>query len=321
MQSTREKILESIEPVVAASKHVSIVPAKVEEVAQLLMSEPVPAWNNDLQLLGTPEETAYYYFFLDSAQGCFWGMKGETRWEYQIDGEWRGGYYAFSRAVKDAFRRDQRLLDANYLATISERDFAAMFPGRNTLLLLKERHDVIKENYSILRDRFGGSVLKLLDAAEQDVDKLVALLLENFPTFRDQVQFEGKLVYFLKRAQIFPSDLHFSGVDHPLFTFKNLENLTIFADYKLPQLLEQLGVIEYDEELMSDIVEERLIPTSSRKELEIRANTIAACEQIVAAMRARGRTITTQEFDWLLWVKAQATKFTKPHHKTLTIFY
>ncbi len=281
----------------------------------------MPPWNNDLQLSGTPEETAYYYFFLDSAQGCFWGPKGQTRWEYLIDGEWRGGYYAFSRAVKDAFKKNPRLLDASSLADISKEDFAALFPGRNKFLLMDERHKIIRENFGILRDRFDGSVLNLLEQAGQDVDKLVTLLLEHFPTFRDVAERHGKPVLFLKRAQIFPSDLYFSGVEHPLFKFKNLENLTIFADYKLPQLLEALGVIVYDEELASDIIEERLIPAGSLKEIEIRANTIVACEQIVAAMRSMGRAITTREFDWIFWVKAQATVFTKPHHKTLTIFY
>ena len=321
MQSTRTKILESIAPVVASSKYVQIRPEKVAEVAQALRHEPVPSWDNDLQLFDTPEKTAQYYFFIDSCQGCFWAPKGQQRWEYKIGDEWRGGYYGFSRAVKDAFLRDVRLSDAAYLADISEADFAAIFPGRNSLLLLEERRKYVRQNFSTLRDRYAGSAITLLAHAEGDVDRLIGTLLEEFQTFRDQAEWQGQTVYFLKRAQIFPSDMHFSGITHPAVTFSNLDHLTIFADYKLPQLLEALGVLVYGEELDADIVNEVLIPAGSEKEIELRACTISAGEQISTELHKLGRSITMHELDWLLWVKSQRMKFQKPHHKTVTLFY
>lgn len=317
---TRAKILNSIEPVLADSIEVTINTDRVKEVAEELISAEVPKWNNDLQFLGTPEETAQYYFFIDSINFCFWGLKGQQRWEYEVDGKWIAGYYAYSRAVKDAFLRDGRFFDATYLSEIPEQNFKSIFAaGRSTLLLVNERLNIIRENFRILKNQFGGQAINLLRQADMDADNIVSLLLKNFPTFDDSVEWNGRQVFFLKRAQIFTSDLSFIGL--PELEIKNLGHLTVFADYKLPQILESFGVLKYSPELDSDIINEKLIQTNSRKEIELRANSIAAIEQIRSEMEKIGRKISTNELDWILWVKAKETVFKKPHHKTLTIFY
>jgi hypothetical protein len=317
---TREKILNSLPPAFANPVFVTINKERITEVAKEFIEAAVPPWDNDLQLLGTPEETAQYYFFLDSINFCFWAPKGRKRWEYQINEEWVGGYYAYSRAIKDAFLRDPRFFDANYLSEISEGDFRSIFAsGRNDLLLVEERLQIIRENFRILQERFNGQALHLLHQGNMDSDKIVELLLEYFPSFNDSVTLEGKQVFLLKRAQIFVSDLSFTGI--PELSIKNLENLTVFADYKLPQILESFGVLKYSPELEEDIVNETLIPAGSQKEVEIRASSIAAIEQIRDEMQRLGRNISTNELDWVLWVRAKATTFKKPHHKTLTTFY
>jgi len=316
----KERILASIEPVLAAPEHVSIVPEKVAEAAYKLKNAQLPVWNTDDQLLGSAEETAQYYFFLDSINFCFWGMKGKTRWEYQIGGEWTGGYYAYARAIKDAFSRDRRFFDTAYLSQMPEEDFRQIFAlGRNELMLIPERYALIRENFSILQERFNGSALNLIEEANGDAGSLASILVECFPTFVDSVTWKGKEVFFLKRAQIFPSDLSFSGRND--LVLGGLENLTAFADYKLPQLLEALGIIRYSDELSADIEQEALIPQGSQKEIEIRASTIRAIEDLSAEIARLGRPVTTQELDWILWVKAKELRFAKPHHRTITTFY
>lgn len=310
----------SIEGVLAKPEFVTINTERLAEMAAEMKDAAVPPWDNDLQLLGTPEETAQYYFFLDSTNFCFWTTKSRARWEYQVNGEWQKGYYAYSRALKDAYERDPRMFDANYLRAIPEEDFRAIFAqGRNELLLMDERLAIIRENYGILADKYEGSVLKLIEAADTDADKLVELLLDEFTTFRDTAEFEGETVYLLKRPQIFCSDLYFTGL--PELKLKNLEHLTIFADYKLPQLLEQFGALHYASELTKDIETETLIPPGSQKELELRASSIAAVEILREEMEKLGRSITSNELDWILWVKAKQMAFAKPHHRTLTTFY
>ncbi len=317
---TREKIIDSLAPVLVSPTYLSIDTERIKTVARELLETPIPPWDNNLQLLGTAEETTQYYFFLDSINFCFWALKGEKRWEYKVGDQWIAGYYAFSRAIKDAFLRDHRFFDAGYLNTISEEDFRGIFAGgRNELLLVPKRHAIIRENFSILQKEFAGKAINLLEQARRDTDELVNLLVEHFPSLRDIVDREGKKLYFLKRAQIFPSDLFFSGIKS--LRLSNLDHLTVFADYKLPQILESLGILKYVEELNTDITTETLIPENSLKEIELRAGAIIAAEKIRDELELLGRTITTNELDWILWVQAKRTNFIKPHHRTLTTFY
>jgi hypothetical protein len=318
--TTREKIIQSLAPVLDKPKFVTIQTKRLKEVAVEFLKAEVPLWNNDLHLLGTPQETAQYYFFLDSINFCFWGLKNQARWEYQINGEWVGGYYAYCRAIKDAFLRDQRFFDADYLSEISKKDFELIFSdGRNKLLLIDERHKIIQENFRILRDFFNGQAMNLLIQSEMDTDKIVSLLLDKFPTFNDSAIWKKNKVLFLKRAQIFVSDLSFTRL--PELTIKNLDHLTVFSDYKLPQIFESLGVLKYNSELETDIREEKLVPINSQKEIELRASSIIASEQMKNELEKLGRKITINELDWILWTRAKSTEFMKPHHRTLTIFY
>lgn len=317
--TTREQIINSLQSLVASPKHVFIDQAVLKEKVKKFLDMKVPSWDNDLQFIGTPEQTVQYYFFLDSINFCFWAPKGEERWAYKVGEEWMSGYYAYSRAIKDAFVKDSRFFDAEYVSTISDEDFRGIFVGKNTLLLIDERLKIIRENFTILKEKFGGQAINLIKQAGGDIDTFVQLILENFPTFRDVIEQDGQKYFFLKRVQIFPSDLSFTGIDE--LKLSNLDHLTVFADYKLPQILESLGIIKYSEELDSDIVNEVLIPAGSQKEMELRASSIVAIEQMRDELVQLGRDITTNELDWILWVEAKATKFAKPHHKTLTTFY
>lgn len=314
-------ILQSIKPVVEKSKHVRINQDRMAKLADKLKERPIPPWDNELQYLGTEENTVQYYFFLDSINFCFWAKRGEKRWSYQKNGEWLKGYYAFSFAIKRAIEENPRLLDANYLSEISFDNFSEIFSGKGKLLLLKERYKIIKENFGILAERFKGKASVLVGKAKNDVNRLVRLLLAFFPNFMDVSNYQGKKVYFLKRAQIFANDLYYSLENKSLGCFKNLEDLTIFADYKIPQLLEAERVLEYSQDLLAKIKNEELIDAGSEEEVEIRANAIHACELLVEQIEKLGRKINSNQLDWLLWVLAKKTKFTLPHHKTLTTFY
>lgn len=319
--TTKQRILDSLAPVLAHSAYVSINEERLEAFAEELAYDPVPPWDNHLQFLGTPEQTMQYYFFLDSINCCFWAPKEGKRWKYFSEGEWLQGYYAFSKAIKDAFVRDERLFDASYVAEMSDTDFYAIFRGEGELLLLSERVAIIRENFAILRDTFGGSARTFFEAAECDVDRCVDLLCTHFPTFRDQEKFEGRTVYFLKRAQILPSDIAFALPDEPTVQFTNLDHLTVFADYKLPLILEAFGVLEYAPELLAKIDAEELIPRGSREEIEIRAHTIEAVERLRDAVERAGTVRTVREIDWILWVKAKHLTYRHPHHKTPTTSY
>ena len=79
---------------------------------------------------------------------------------------------------------------------------------------------------------YGGKVSKLVQSCNKDAVKLAHQLAASFPCFRDQATYHGGIVTFLKRAQIFPADLwnRFGGTGYG--NFKNIGDLTMFADYR-----------------------------------------------------------------------------------------
>ncbi len=319
MEPIKSTITESIQPILNNSNFVSLNRNRLQKLALVLKDQSLPDWDNESQLKENVERTVQYYFFLDSINFCFWAPKGQPKWQFEMDGEWTSGYYAYSYAIKKAFQDNPDFYDANYLAEISFKEFQLIFKGRNELLLQEKRWQIIRENFQILAERFNGRAVNIVEEAKKDVNYFIDTLLENFPTFRDEVEYQNHKVYFLKRAQILPSDISYSLPEAQPFT--NLDDLSIFADYKLPQLLQAEGVLEYTPELLNKVKMEELIEPGSQAEIEIRAWTIEACALLLEELKRLGRALNNQELDWILWVLAKQRTFALPHHKTLTTYY
>ena len=101
-----------------------------------------------------------------------------------------------------------------------------------------------------------------------------------------------------------------------------MEELTTFADYRVPQLLRNMGVLKYDVELEKKVDSCKLIKFGSAVEIEIRASTIVAVDMLHRLLLSKGFHIMVIELDWLLWQKGEKIKNSiKPHHRTLTTFY
>jgi hypothetical protein len=321
MLSVKEKILESLKLVLENKAFVQINKQKIPDLAKKIEKIPLPGWDDVLQFSGSAEEIIQYYFFLDSINFCFWNIPTEKRWEFQKDGEWMHGYYAFSYAIKKAILEDRRLLDFSYLSQISFVEFSRIFDGRGELLLFEERWKIVKENFKILGERYQGKAVNLVAASRSDVNNLVELIISDFPSFCDYAKFEGKEVFFLKRAQLFVSDINYALRGEGPGYFKNMEDLTIFADYKLPQYLQAKGVLVYSAELKNKIEEYKLVGKDSLEEIEIRANTIYACELIKSELEKLGRKLTSNNVDWILWVLSKENRLAFPYHRTVTVNY
>ena len=85
--------------------------------------------------------------------------------------------------------------------------------------------------------------------------------------------------------------------------FEDVAELTTFPDYRVPQLLRELGVIEYDQELAEKIDAKVELAGGSTEEVEIRAATVEAVERILREMKRLGHSGLTLaiEVDWVLW--------------------
>ena len=104
--------------------------------------------------------------------------------------------------------------------------------------------------------------------------------------------------------------------------FRDLEKLTLFADYKLPQVLNKFGILEYSQNLRKHIFSGREIPKDSDQEIEIRASTIQAGELIKRELQKRIPWITSAHLDTYFWqISKNPSLILPPHHLTRTIYY
>ena len=84
-------------------------------------------------------------------------------------------------------------------------------------------------------------------------------------------------VSFLKRAQILVADIYSCLHKNDSNTnFNDINILTMFADYRVPQVLAYLGVLEYGE-IMLELLNNNL-KCGSEEEVQIRGFSIEACE-------------------------------------------
>ena len=99
--------------------------------------------------------------------------------------------------------------------------------------------------------------------------------------------------------------------------FRNIDALTAFADYKIPQVLRELGILEYSTTLAQKVDSRIELAPGSEEEVEIRAGTIIAVEDI---RQATSGNLTAADIDHYLWLAGQRTH-ARPYHRTRTIAY
>jgi hypothetical protein len=145
----------------------------------------------------------------------------------------------------------------------------------------------------------------------------VGLLTASFPGFRDSSIYQGHQVFFYKRAQILVADLWGAFQGQSYGEFHDIHTLTMFPDYRVPQILQARGVLKYSQSLNAVITASQELLPHSPQEIEIRGMTVQACELI-----AQELATTAVLVDWQLWQAGEEARGSLgPHHLTRTVFY
>lgn len=317
-------VLASIENVLSQSKRVFFHPEKIERaIIEWRDHEQAKAgWQHPCHFFDSSAETARWIFVLDILNHCFWPDAGQPTWTVSYRGKPYSGYWALAASLKRAMENKIPITDASFLAQMSDKTFEEIFSGEGEIPLASRRIENLREAGKVLEERWERDIVNLIVAARGSAVKLVISVVSSFPSFRDEALYHGKRVYFWKRAQLFASDLFaaFGGKDWG--RFHDIENLTAFADYKLPQVLRALGIISYDTRLEEKIDGMEKISSGSEEEVEIRAVTIRAVEDLKKALNLAGKKTTSIEVDNRLWQLGQLDPFRKkPYHRCRTIYY
>lgn len=118
------------------------------------------------------------------------------------------------------------------------------------------------------------SFTKCIEAAGGSAAALVNILADDFPCFNDVVSFENrKSVRLLKRAQICVADIWAAFEGERFGRFDDIDKITMFADYRIPQILNSLGCLWYSPSLESTIRHKKVIESGHGWEIQMRGNS------------------------------------------------
>lgn len=320
-------VLTATAPVVREGTHVALDTHEAGALAARWGRSPWPTaipldelhWRDDTWRM------ANWVLLLDALNFSFWGKPGQPRWRVEWQGQVYDGYAALAAALTRATLAGVPLWDAQFLAALDAATLAEVLrpvPGSPPIPLFDERLEHAREVGRVLLARYEGNFTHAIAGAESDAVTLVHLLAREFSSFDDVATWHGQRVPFYKRAQICVSDLHAFARGAPWGDLRNLDQLTAFADYKLPQLLRAEGVLDYIPGLAAQVDAQGLLPPGSEAEVEIRAATVWAVELLRRALAGGGVEQTAGAIDYRLWSESQtATERTRPYHRTRTIYY
>ncbi len=327
-------VLTSTLNVLEQGENVWIVTDGIEHVSNQWVRELVsaheqqvpafPLWDTTYHFHDGTERTINWLLLLDALNFCFWAEKGHDRWRISYKGEILNGYWAEAAALKRAVEEDMPLWDADYLSTISEDAVASIFrpiDGSDSIPLLEQRVSHAREVGRVLQEKYKGQFAQAIQQTNNNAVALVHTLAWNFASFNDVVRYRGHDVRFFKRAQICVADISNAFAGKQWGTFTDLHKLTIFADYKLPQILRHYGILTYHPALAMRIDNQELLEQGSEEEVEIRAATIWACELLRRAMQRQGFSMNASDIDSKLWSLSQNTEHMRPYHRVYTQFY
>lgn len=317
-------VLSSTQPVVEMARHVWIDKRAIRRLCDRWLAETaeVPAWDDRYHWSDGTIKTATAILVLDAWNFCFWPDLDEPKWSIKYKGKTLNGYMALAASVKRAIEQGVKLYDPRCLVKLTLKDVKKIFRGQGEIPMLEQRLEHAHEIGRGLLEKWDGDFQNMLKAAEGSAVSLTELVLETFPCFDDVTIYRGREVKFYKRAQILAVDLMGGMKEEPLVQFHDIDRLTAFADYKIPQVLEAHGVLRYSPDLMALIeFKEGLVPGDPR-EVEIRAAMVWAVEFIRRELAEAGRPTAPFELDWMLWNLGQEpVENERPYHRTRTVYY
>lgn len=273
-----------------------------------------------------------WVFFADTLNFSFWMPESGPQYVVTYKGTTYTGYLAMCAAINRSLDQDIPLIDPQFFVNISKDSLGKLLVGDNgvPIPLLSERVECLHEVGSILLNKFSGTFNTCLTICNNSATDLLKIILENFPCFRDSAVFGEANVSFHKRAQILVADIWclFEGTGVGGFT--NIDQLTMFADYRVPQSLQHYGVMKLSNELSAHLKSENLLEPGHRWEQEIRGCSIEAVERIsrkvkeLLKLKGSDAVVNSILIDQYLWgYRRQYANVMKsiPYHKVRSIYY
>ncbi|KAG6899522.1 hypothetical protein C0993_009424 [Termitomyces sp. T159_Od127] len=176
------------------------------------------------------------------------------------------------------------------------------------------------------------------------------MVVDTFPAYRDEFIVNGNKVCLWKRAQILVAEVWAAFYPanpvspHPIFPGvrgPRIQQLTMFADYRVPQILYHLRILDYPPSLLETLRAGTPIQSGAPEEISLRAASIVAVErvkqEILKLFKEAGKCgegdVSSVLIDFYLWdlakkiengedqIDGMQTAEMVPIHRTRSIWY
>lgn len=273
-----------------------------------------------------------WIFIIDTLNFCFWTPGDDTKWK--VNGE--TGYFALCAAISRALSEGIDIINPVMYSQISEEKLQHILRGDDPSTncpLLGERVDCLHEVGKKLLEKYDGQFANCVLKSQNSAMLLLDLVVSEFPCFRDEAEFNGTRVAIYKRAQILVGDIWACFRGEGLGRFDDIQKITMFADYRVPQVLVHYGAMEYSSELLQILNTGILLKNGCEQEVEIRGGSIYVVEQLKemvleelqqnhpAIPTTKVNSILLDHFLWDYRRKHAAELEYIPFHKTYSVYY
>lgn len=303
-----ENIIISCNYVSKNSKHVTIDEEKLNHFVENIKDIKMNHWlsSSPFGLLDLAVETIINFLLIyESINFSFWG---EPKWTIDTNiGKLDGSIallYVLLQYVKESKSTD--------FSSMSKKEFLKILKGNIKIPLFEERFKIIKEVSAIVNDKMQGNFYQYIKDITSDIE-LFETIIANFPSFKDERLYNKQTIYFYKLAQLLTSDiLHIKEQKEKIKV--NYTHLVGCADYKIPQVLREFGILNYDNKLAKIVDNHSEISINSIYEVEIRANMITVINMINKKLNYKYCRIDINDF---IYMQKNNKNFKmRPYHLT-----
>uniref|UniRef100_H2YEE0 Queuosine 5'-phosphate N-glycosylase/hydrolase n=1 Tax=Ciona savignyi TaxID=51511 RepID=H2YEE0_CIOSA len=277
-----------------------------------------------------------FIFAVDTLNFCFWSDDPEETYKVKYKDTFYSGYWSIVAALKRAEDEGKPVFSAIFMSSVDLDEFKHIVRS-DTIVeipLLKERLKAYNEAGRVLLEKYDGSFSNCIRRCNKDAVQLVNILAADFSSYRDESVFDGRPIALYKRAQIAVADIWLCFEGRGLGEFSNIDKLTMFADYRVPQTLEYFGILQYSKELKEKLQNRETLQSGCRLESEIRGCSIEAVEKLKSETRKillsnpettkYAKIVNSITIDNHLWDFAASHRSKMAHlefHRVRTIFY
>ena len=308
-----EEIIKSCKYVSENSKSVQINEINLDNFIKEINNIETKHWLSfsPFNLLDLPVETIINFLLIyESIDFSFWG---NPKWTILIDDVKEDGSIALLYAILKYVKKK----NSTDFSNITKDEFKKILKGNVEIPLFEERYNIIKNVSKIVNEKMNGNFYKLIKNITSDT-KLFNVIVSNFPNFKDERTYNNKKICFYKLAQLLTSDiLHIREQKEKIKV--NYSHLVGCADYKIPQVMRGLGILEYSNKLANIIDYKEEIEVNSKFEVEIRANMIVVIDMIKNKL---GDNVCAIDINDYIWSQGRNKNIKlKPYHLTRNINY